>query len=641
MRVLLVPPKGNYPDPRPCLDVIGQGAAYIAAALKAGGHEVRGVNTAYRWCDGPAETALDDALARAIADFQPQLIGVGGLSAEYRFVRDAIAACRRAAPDVPIVCGGGIMTYDPEFVFEALRPDFGLVGEAEQTVVALADALAAGWGIEAVGNLIRRAGGRTVANPVDHTGADLDELPLPDYEPFDVDAYLAADNQADNWVYAHTRRDPRCMPLSLARACPYRCTFCCHTLGPRYRCRSVGGALDEIRRLHERYRFNMLFISDELFSANRERVRAFCAGVRELPFEFHWTCACRVSDVDADLLTEMKRAGCAFILYGLESASPTVLDSMRKRTTVADIRRAIEASEQAGVGVQGNFIFGDPAETPASIAETEAFYRRHCADHMVNFSYVIPYPGSEIFRGSVRRGLIGDRRTFYEHLGRIGTKTVNMTSMPDEVFFGLTEPILRGEQAGYRRVAAVSAGRRGEEVADAGAPEALRRVRHELVVRCPHCGEDASYRYPLPAGLTDGCVEAPGVCPRCHRRFMMVVRLGEGASRPAARPVSAGAYATPLLVGTHGAFNLVAFCNRIYALRRDVGPLDLTCTAAERITSLIAEGRCVVADDVEEAGRRVDELGAAAPAGGPQAGRGGLRQRVGQLARRIAGRAKR
>ena len=44
MRVLLVPPKSNYPDLKPSLDILGQGLPYIAGALKEAGHNVFGLN---------------------------------------------------------------------------------------------------------------------------------------------------------------------------------------------------------------------------------------------------------------------------------------------------------------------------------------------------------------------------------------------------------------------------------------------------------------------------------------------------------------------------------------------------------------------------------------------------------------------
>lgn len=105
MRILLIPPKNNYPDPRPSLDIFGQGFPYLAGALKKAGHEVFGANINPKWCQGSAPLILANMLNKALRENQPQLIGVGGLSADYSFVRDAIRIIRQTNSNIPIVLG--------------------------------------------------------------------------------------------------------------------------------------------------------------------------------------------------------------------------------------------------------------------------------------------------------------------------------------------------------------------------------------------------------------------------------------------------------------------------------------------------------------------------------------------------------
>ncbi|MCJ7543132.1 MAG: cobalamin-dependent protein, partial [Phycisphaerae bacterium] len=176
MRVLLIPQKSNYPSLRPCLDLVGQGFPYLAGALRAAGHEVFAANINYRWCQGSAAAELERTIRRGVADFQPQLIGLGGLSADYPFIRQAMRICRETAGDVPVVCGGGIMTYDAEYIFGDLRPDFGIVGEAEETIVSLVDAIAAGGGFDRIANLCHWRNGQAVHNPIGEACDNLDDL---------------------------------------------------------------------------------------------------------------------------------------------------------------------------------------------------------------------------------------------------------------------------------------------------------------------------------------------------------------------------------------------------------------------------------------------------------------------------------
>ena len=97
MRVLLVPQKSNYPDPGPCLDIIGQGIPYLAAALQANGHEVFGLNLNYRWCHDAAndlQQALRESGREQVVDIknaQDESIEVA-IGDQRRIHQEALAA---------------------------------------------------------------------------------------------------------------------------------------------------------------------------------------------------------------------------------------------------------------------------------------------------------------------------------------------------------------------------------------------------------------------------------------------------------------------------------------------------------------------------------------------------------------------
>jgi len=610
MRVLLIPQKNNYPSPAPCLDIIGQGFPYLAGALKAGGHEVSAVNMNYRWCRPSVGVVLEHEIRRAVARFQPQLIGIGGLTADYLFIRDAIMICRNINPDIPIVLGGGIVTYDREFVFRMLAPDFAIVDEAEETIVSLVEALQNGEGFRHIGNLSFWCDGQAVHNEIVSGPKNLNDVPFPDYEPFDIRTYLEYTNQTDNWLYAHTRHRPRIMPISMGRSCPYQCTFCCHTAGPTYHSRSVDNVLKEVAQLHDRYGFNTLFIYDELFSIQREKVLAFCQGLADLKLDVDWTCALRVTDADTDILAEMKRSGCFFVGYGLESASPRVLKSMKKRIAPKEIAQAIERTQQAGIGVQGNFIFGDPAETPQTIAETLEFYRQHCRRHMVSFNYVTPYPGSKIFDVCLERGLIRDRLAYYENIGGIGKRTINMTAMSDEEFISLVDPIVVGGTPDIPVVTVDACVIREVAPCDRKAPRGARRRVHEVTLHCPYCGSRVTYRCLLRRNDKEhDDVEAPAVCAVCHSRLTMRIPAGDIAVSTSTIPeLSTQFYGTPRLIGQYKEFNLVAFRNRVYAISILVGTMDLATIDKQKLQELESQQWCLWEPTIKKLRRRIDRL---------------------------------
>jgi radical SAM superfamily enzyme YgiQ (UPF0313 family) len=525
MRILLIPPKSNYPSPLPYGGIIGQAMPYLAAACKAAGHEVAGLNLCSEWCHGSAPLHLEKALRHAIEAGQPQAIGLSGLSADYLFVRDALSFIRQFAPHTPIILGGGILSYDPDFIFNTLQPDFGVIGDGEETLILLLEALQGKAELAAVPNLVYRKDGTQRRTARKQMSANLDALPFPDYAPFDFQTHLRMANQTDHHFYTHTRQQPRILPVSMGRSCPFKCTFCCHLGGETYRQRSVEGALREIAHFYEMYQFNILFIYDELFSMNSARVEAFCDGIRELRerehMDFDWTCDLRVERPDLRILRKMKAAGCYYIGYGFESGSDTILKSMKKGTTVAQIERAIDLTLEAGMGAQGALLFGDPAETKETLAETAEFYRKHAHHAMIGYGYVTPYPGSELFAQCLAKGLIQDKLAYYEKVTVFTEKQINMTTLPTEVFGNLTDAARQSAGEPLPSVPVREYQQTGECLIDREAPLTLRRTNYRLQVQCPHCTSLVDFVLPL-RKRQEGSGQQEVYCPECHHRFILI-----------------------------------------------------------------------------------------------------------------------
>lgn len=597
MKILLVQAKSNYPDPRPCLDIFGQGLPYLSSALKVAGHDVFGMNINYQWCHGSAQLTLETSLHESIDECQPDLIGIGGLSSDYLFLRDLIRFIRIIAPELPVVCGGGIVTYDQCYIFENLLPDYALVGDAEETFVKLVNCLDANSDLSTVENLAFMRDGIPIYTEVKYPVSSLDSLPFPDYEPFDLEGYFSIANQTDNYFYAHTRKNPRVMPLTLGRSCPYKCTFCCHQSGPKYRSRSIDNAVEEIIVNYQKYRFNILFIYDELFAVEKHRIEEFCDKVEKAKLDylmdFDWSCVLRVNSVDKNVLEKMKSVGCIYVGYGLESASPKVLTSMKKGITLQQMVDAIEITEEAGLGIQGNFIFGDIAETSETIAETVDFYNTRCINHMINFGFVTPYPGSEIFDNCINKGLISDRQKYYENVGKFNRQSINMTTMTDDELQGLVSAV-RAERS-YPTVAAMGVRRLGIRDADHTAPFSERRSSFAVDILCPHCGKQSDYISLLKANRHRYMGEILQICPFCHRQFNILVSLEALPEDLNLLPCDDRKQViallqpfVPQLVDSYLGFNYVEYNDSVYAIPWFLGNIDLSMSGVREHPAIVS-----------------------------------------------------
>lgn len=501
MRVLLIIPTHFYKYDR--LVFMSNidfpiGFAYLASALRSAGHEVFGLNPNNDPNYVSTYEMVYDKISRSLQEVRPELIGLGGLCTDFKFIKDAMQIVRSLAPDVPMVCGGGIINNDAEFIFETLRPDFCIIGEGEEILVQLVNMLESGRrDYEEIVNLGYWKNKAAKFTKQDFTYIDINKRNFPDYEPFGINEMLDEFSMAAHYLYRYTRPRPRPMTIVTARSCPFKCTFCVHERGPKYRARSIENIIQELTFLFERYHFNILIILDELFAVNKLRVKEFCVAInnarKTLGWDFDWYFQTHASaSLDREALKIAKEAGCYSFHYGLESASPKVLESMNKKSKPYQIIEGVEIAHAAKIGFGGNFIFGDIAETPQTISETIEFLLGHCLEDHIFLFNIKPYPGSKLFDNCVERGIISDRLEFYEH---IDESAFNMTSMPDILWFSWLEKlIILGDLLPWAKsTVALRYAKELEPVNNAMALHLGMTIWH-VWAQCPYCGKETYHR---------------------------------------------------------------------------------------------------------------------------------------------------
>jgi len=501
MRILLIVPTYRYKYVYPAFlsnADFPTGFAYLASALHHTSHEVFGLNPNNDSGYQSAYEMVYDKIRRSLQEIKPELIGLGGLCTDFKFLKDAMQIIRKLAPHIPIVCGGGIINNDAEFVFRALSPDFCIIQDAEEILAQLADMLESGrQDYEQIANLGYWRQGSAKFTKQDFNYIDVNKRNFPDYELFGIKDMLDNYSMAGRYLYRYPRPNPRPMTIVTARGCPFNCTFCVHQKGPRYRARSVENIIEEIKFFYERYQFNILLILDELFAVNKIRMREFCSTLldarSQYGWDFDWLFQTHASaSFDRETLQMAKQSGCYCFSYGLESASPRVLASMNKRTKLSQIIEAIEIANSSGIGFSASFIFGDSAESEETVYESMDFFSRYCLDAHIYLGFIQPYPGSKLFENSFARGVIRNKMKFYE---RVDEQIWNMTTMPDKLwlpwiylayYLGLS--FLWAKSTNASRCIAE------RETADSPMVGHCKRLIYKIWARCPYCGQDVFYR---------------------------------------------------------------------------------------------------------------------------------------------------
>ncbi len=417
------------------------GLPYISGAMKRAGFEVHALNLNHRQGDVP------DILQAEIAEKEIDVVATGGLSFQYTTVREVVETAKGARPGVRTIVGGGIMTADPEATMEALEHvDYGVLGEGEITIAALCEALEQGQDVAGIQGLIYKADDGLRRTDPRAEVKDVDTLPWPDYEGFELDTYL----QASPSISGLNRQNTVFMITS--RSCPFQCTFCFHTTGRKYRQRSLDGFFEELDHMVATYDIDYVCIADELFSVNPKRVKEFCRRIKQYGIKWWAQFRCDHIVKNPELLEVLKGSGCEVMSFGLESADNRILESMRKKTTIEMAEQALKLVYDANIAMEGAFLFGDIEETRETANNTLQWWKDH-AEYRIVLNVVTIYPGTFLYENAIERGLIKDRVAFL----RNSCPQVNVSKLDDGEYAVMLREIMEAPFKYTRQLSDVTA----------------------------------------------------------------------------------------------------------------------------------------------------------------------------------------
>jgi radical SAM superfamily enzyme YgiQ (UPF0313 family) len=285
---------------------------------------------------------------------------------------------------MPTVMGGPHVTFAAAETLQA-HPELDLVvlGEGEQTIVELLQAIVAGSGWEAIQGISYRRNGRIRMTPSRPFIQDLNRLPMPARRLLPLGRYRALR-----------------LPISMttSRGCPFQCIFCVgrRMVGAKVRYRNPVSVVDEMQSLAE-LDFHQINLADDLFTAKKSHCLAVCDEIERRQLDIGWTSFARVDTVSTDLLRRMRQAGCTAVSFGIESGDPAILKTIKKGITLDQVTAAVEMCIQAGVAPYASFILGLPGETEGTIERTLQFGEKLKAmGLMFGFHLLAPFPGTEI-----------------------------------------------------------------------------------------------------------------------------------------------------------------------------------------------------------------------------------------------------
>lgn len=388
------------------------GLCYIASVLRDHGFRVA-------ITDLHVTAGQPEDIVRACRQHRPRIVGITSTTPTFPNALQVARFVKAWGDDVVTVLGGAHATGLPESCARYGAFDFVCVGEGEQPMLELADALLRNNGdaksvphflhLSEAGEVVQPSDCHTASAPValvlmsrDNgklpSGAppapkriNLDELPLPARDLLDLDRYYQKG------------------AVISSRGCPIDCNFCaCAAIvGRTYRVHSVKYVLDEIEHLIQTYGYRFIDFHDDTFNLQKRRVFDFCRAVHERELHFEWGCFCRAAQLTPEMAKAMAGAGCRVVQFGVEAGSDAMLKSIKKATSVRQIEEAVAAAANAEIQqIVCGFIIGHADDTEESVRDTINFglRLRQLGATRLTLSLLTPYPGTEVF---IRRKELG------------------------------------------------------------------------------------------------------------------------------------------------------------------------------------------------------------------------------------------
>ena len=359
------------------------GLVYIAGELRKHGYNVE-------IYDSMSLQHTFEEVRRYLQRKKFDVLGVSSITASIVAATKMLEISKEVHPESLTVLGNVHPTFQYD---ELLREnssiiDFVVRGEGEITFPMLLNALATGQNLETVSGIVYHDGNSIIATPMRSFVKDLDRLE-PAWDLLDWSLYKF-------YVIPNSRMGT----INSSRGCSHQCSFCSQQKFWRqsYRELSPSKFIEQLELLNSKYSVNVVMISDEYPTKNRERWEEILERLISRNLDVSLLLETRVEDIlrDQDILWKYREAKILHIYVGVEATNQTSLDIFKKDIKCEESKEALRLIVANGMISECSFVLGMPDETPESIATTLELAKHYNPD-FGHFLAITPWPYSELY----------------------------------------------------------------------------------------------------------------------------------------------------------------------------------------------------------------------------------------------------
>jgi radical SAM superfamily enzyme YgiQ (UPF0313 family) len=414
MKVLLVATNRER-SPYP---VAPLGALCVAAAARTAGHKVE-------LLDLGLSQAPHKALEKALQanEYQAVAFGIRNLDNcwafaprlyfdDVRLLAETVRRCFKG----PLILGGTGFSVAPHGWMQRIEADCGVIGEGERAFPEVLARLESGRSLEGIDGVITTPKNGSPVSELSATVIErLSELPLPAHDLCGYARYL----NRGGFVGVQTKR-----------GCPLGCVYCIYPQleGQRYRLRPPEAVVEEIEKVVVRSKLQHFFFVDSVFNDPRKHALAVCAALARRRLPMQWTAFCNPLGFDEEMARAMAEAGCTGVEFGLDVATPKMLEALGKPFGQDEIKIALQAARDAGLPFVSYMLFGGPGETWADVQDTQSFLNECAPANAVFASFGIRvYEGTPLAGIAKQEGVLTPDQDLFEPAYYLSTAMAERT----------------------------------------------------------------------------------------------------------------------------------------------------------------------------------------------------------------------
>ena len=167
------------------------------------------------------------------------------------------------------------------------------------------------------------------------------------------------------------------LPFKFLRGCPFECIFCYESSSKLSCVMPPPKVVPYLRELKQRYNPTGFFFLSDTINISKRYIDALCNEIISNKLEVLWSDCARVDYLDRDLIFKLRRAGCIRLIYGIETASPRMLEYINKNVDLERLEKVLKWTDEAGIWTGLEIICGLPHEREEDINSTILFLNKN------------------------------------------------------------------------------------------------------------------------------------------------------------------------------------------------------------------------------------------------------------------------